>query len=167
MLCDKKLSRLCKRLSLKNGDDSFRFRINLNIFFFPFSDFCFDQLCRSVTQLTRSASRAGLLSWQGFKLSGSKQLGLDWRTESAVEASKLARGDGPSLRYLLIFKFSHFQFSVFPTRFGRHSSKLKGRRKQWSSVVRFHFLELKSPNFVGLKFCPEKVSSKIRKMSKN
>jgi hypothetical protein len=29
--------------------------------------------------------------------------------------------------------------------------------------VQFHFLELKSPKFVGLKFCPEKVSVKNSK----
>ena len=29
--------------------------------------------------------------------------------------------------------------------------------------MQFHFLELKSPKFVGLKFCPEKVSVKNSK----
>ena len=71
MLYDKKLFKFCKRLSLeKAGDDSvvaFRFRINLEIFFFSFSDFCFDPFSNSADEISfsgRLALEAGLQAEQ-------------------------------------------------------------------------------------------------------
>ena len=56
--------------------EELRFRYQIckkSRFFFRFQIFVLiSQLHDSVTQLTRSVSRAGFLSWQGFKLSSSK-----------------------------------------------------------------------------------------------